>query len=205
MSFLDHSIVCIGTPNDFTQLTSFLVVVQKDWKGLQESTYISRAFSDQGVRIRLRKEARNPAKNTKRVHDEYKEEEEEELPRDYRDGALSHSVQPANGYIKNEPEVAGVSHHTPQQFKRMKRSYDEHTSGEYDHYNNEQQWRGSASSSYQQPYSNGASLSSSSSVPLAVGMPGASTTAYVSSMAPQMNGAAASYVPAQFGAQTGYN
>jgi hypothetical protein len=204
MSFLGHSIVCIGILYKFNLLTNFSVVVQKDWKGLQESTYISRAFSDQGVRIRLRKEARNPAKSAKRVHDEYKEEEEEELAHDYRDGALSHSVQPTNGYIKNEPEVAGPPQHTPQ-YKRVKRSYEEHTSGEYDHYNNEQQWRSSASSSYPQPYQNGASLSSSSSVPLAVGMPGASTTAYVSSMAPPMNGAAAAYVPAQYGAQTGYN
>ena len=37
---------------------SFNVVHQKDFKGLDESTYLSRAFSDQGVRLRLRKEPR---------------------------------------------------------------------------------------------------------------------------------------------------
>jgi hypothetical protein len=36
----------------------FDVVLQKDFRGLEESTYLSRAFSDQGVRLRLRKEPR---------------------------------------------------------------------------------------------------------------------------------------------------
>ena len=36
----------------------FKVVQQKDFRGLDESTYLSRAFSDQGVRLRLRKEPR---------------------------------------------------------------------------------------------------------------------------------------------------
>jgi len=36
----------------------FRVVMPKDFKGLEESTYLSRAFSDQGVRLRLRKEPR---------------------------------------------------------------------------------------------------------------------------------------------------
>jgi hypothetical protein len=36
----------------------FRVESQKDFKGLTESSYLSRAFSDQGVRLRLRKEAR---------------------------------------------------------------------------------------------------------------------------------------------------
>ncbi|KAF2460676.1 velvet factor-domain-containing protein [Lineolata rhizophorae] len=36
----------------------FKVVTQKHFKGLEESTYLSRAFSDQGVRLRLRKEPR---------------------------------------------------------------------------------------------------------------------------------------------------
>lgn len=38
--------------------TPFKVVQAKDFKGLDESTYLSRAFSDQGVRLRLRKEPR---------------------------------------------------------------------------------------------------------------------------------------------------
>ena len=42
------------------ELTSFAILVSqhKDWKGLDESTVLSRAFSDQGVRLRLRKEPR---------------------------------------------------------------------------------------------------------------------------------------------------
>lgn len=36
----------------------FRVVGQKEFKGLSESTHLSRAFSDQGVRLRLRKEPR---------------------------------------------------------------------------------------------------------------------------------------------------
>ncbi|CAG5141084.1 uncharacterized protein ALTATR162_LOCUS860 [Alternaria atra] len=41
----------------------FDVVLPKDFKGLEESTYLSRAFSDQGVRLRLRKEARGMMSN----------------------------------------------------------------------------------------------------------------------------------------------
>lgn len=41
----------------------FKVVLPKDFKGLDESTYLSRAFSDQGVRLRLRKEARGMMSN----------------------------------------------------------------------------------------------------------------------------------------------
>lgn len=41
----------------------FDVVLPKDFKGLEESTYLSRAFSDQGVRLRLRKEARGMMNN----------------------------------------------------------------------------------------------------------------------------------------------
>jgi len=36
----------------------FSVVLQKDFRGLEESTVLSRAFSEQGVRLRLRKEPR---------------------------------------------------------------------------------------------------------------------------------------------------
>lgn len=36
----------------------FKVLAAKDFQGLEESTYLSRAFSDQGVRLRLRKEPR---------------------------------------------------------------------------------------------------------------------------------------------------
>jgi hypothetical protein len=59
--------------NGFTYLASqtsdrFSVVLPKDFKGLEESTYLSRAFSDQGVRLRIRKESRGMA--AKRTYEE---------------------------------------------------------------------------------------------------------------------------------------
>ncbi|KAK8214016.1 velvet factor-domain-containing protein [Phyllosticta capitalensis] len=44
----------------------FRVVSQKEFRGLDESTYLSRAFSDQGVRLRLRKEPRHVMGSRKR-------------------------------------------------------------------------------------------------------------------------------------------
>ncbi|KAF1812239.1 hypothetical protein P152DRAFT_473950 [Eremomyces bilateralis CBS 781.70] len=44
----------------------FKVVTQKEFRGLDESTYLSRAFSDQGIRLRLRKEPRAFGRPTKR-------------------------------------------------------------------------------------------------------------------------------------------
>ncbi|OCL00241.1 uncharacterized protein K441DRAFT_96890 [Cenococcum geophilum 1.58] len=44
----------------------FRVLLPKDFKGMDESTYLSRAFSDQGVRLRLRKEPRAMMGGTKR-------------------------------------------------------------------------------------------------------------------------------------------
>jgi hypothetical protein len=40
----------------------FTVSLTKDYKGLNESTFLTRAFSDQGVRLRLRKEPRSKRK-----------------------------------------------------------------------------------------------------------------------------------------------
>jgi hypothetical protein len=45
---------CLGTIDS----DKFHVLTNKDFKGMEESTYLSRAFSDQGVRLRLRKEPR---------------------------------------------------------------------------------------------------------------------------------------------------
>jgi hypothetical protein len=59
--------------NQFVYLSSqtsdrFSVVLPKDFKGLEESTYLSRAFSDQGVRLRIRKESRGMS--AKRTYEE---------------------------------------------------------------------------------------------------------------------------------------
>ncbi|KAI1574821.1 Velvet domain containing protein [Pyrenophora tritici-repentis] len=47
----------------------FEVTASKDFKGLEESTHLSRSFSDQGVRLRLRKE-KGGMLSTKRRHDD---------------------------------------------------------------------------------------------------------------------------------------
>lgn len=48
----------------------FKVLAAKDFQGLEESTYLSRAFSDQGVRLRLRKEPRAFAGSKRSYHDD---------------------------------------------------------------------------------------------------------------------------------------
>ncbi|PVI00345.1 hypothetical protein DM02DRAFT_470293, partial [Periconia macrospinosa] len=56
----------------------FRVLPAKDFKGMEESTYLSRAFSDQGVRLRLRKEPRALMSGTKRSF--YQREEPTSTP-----------------------------------------------------------------------------------------------------------------------------
>lgn len=53
------------------------MVQQKDFKGLDESTYLSRAFSDQGVRLRLRKEPRSFNGNKKRTYETFSNQSSE--------------------------------------------------------------------------------------------------------------------------------
>ncbi|KAF1984185.1 hypothetical protein K402DRAFT_145701 [Aulographum hederae CBS 113979] len=67
----------VGTVQYLFDITTdpFNVVAAKDFRGLEESTYISRAFSDQGVRLKLRKEPRNFAGN-KRNYREMDDESE---------------------------------------------------------------------------------------------------------------------------------
>ncbi|EON69060.1 hypothetical protein W97_08373 [Coniosporium apollinis CBS 100218] len=47
---------------------TFNVVTSKDFKGMEESTHLSRSFSDQGVRLRLRKESRSVVGRSKRAY-----------------------------------------------------------------------------------------------------------------------------------------
>lgn len=49
--------VCLVPKVGWTFLTC-VVVQQKEWSGLPQSTSLSRSFADQGVRLRLRKEPR---------------------------------------------------------------------------------------------------------------------------------------------------
>ncbi|EKG13462.1 Velvet factor [Macrophomina phaseolina MS6] len=69
---LRFSLFDIHKPGDMYEFVTsiisekFRVVSQKDFHGMDESTYLSRAFSDQGVRLRLRKEPRHVMGGRKR-------------------------------------------------------------------------------------------------------------------------------------------
>jgi|TARA_R110002003_G_scaffold70_12_gene6408 hypothetical protein len=69
----------------------FEVSQAKDFKGLRESTYLSRAFSDQGVRLRLRKDTRG-AGSTKRSHQEEEHEDVNDAKRLQKGAPYSHSL-----------------------------------------------------------------------------------------------------------------
>jgi hypothetical protein len=71
----------------------FQVYPTKSWPGMNESTFLTRTFSDQGVRLRLRKEPRTLLKKRGPAHDDYH-------PRRYR---KSQSSQ------QNEKESAAES------------------------------------------------------------------------------------------------
>jgi Velvet factor len=61
------------------QSDPFPVLVGKAWPGMQESTPLTRSFSDQGVRLRLRKEPRSLLRKRGPAMDDYE-------PRHYRTG-----------------------------------------------------------------------------------------------------------------------
>jgi hypothetical protein len=68
-----------GTPCHAKKLTAiytnpFRVQAAKNYKGLNESTYLTRAFSDQGVRLRLRKEQRQSKRKADEVSPEPSED-----------------------------------------------------------------------------------------------------------------------------------
>jgi Velvet factor len=70
-------------------LTVSPVVLPKEFKGLAESTFLSRAFSDQGVRLRLRKEPRSVNRSKKRSFTEFTqdgntEDDDERSPKSAR-------------------------------------------------------------------------------------------------------------------------
>ncbi|KAG4442650.1 hypothetical protein IFR05_001835 [Cadophora sp. M221] len=65
---------------------SFPVHSTKNFPGMSESTFLTRSFSDQGVRLRLRKEPRTLLRKRGPAHDDYE-------PRHYRQG----NRQPSTG------------------------------------------------------------------------------------------------------------
>ncbi|KAI7876564.1 hypothetical protein K492DRAFT_172389 [Lichtheimia hyalospora FSU 10163] len=57
---------------------AFQVYSPKTFPGMSESTFLTRCFSDQGVRIRIRKETRTPSNHTKRRRTEEQDYEDNE-------------------------------------------------------------------------------------------------------------------------------
>lgn len=88
----DGYFVCIGATNS----AAFKSVASKDFKGLEESTSISRAFSDQGVRLRLRKEPKSMPKRKRER--EYSEEEP-------ADALAQHAPSTPSKRLKAESDV----------------------------------------------------------------------------------------------------
>lgn len=68
---------------------TFQVYSPKTFPGMSESTFLTRCFSDQGVRIRIRKETRTPSNHTKRRRTE--EQADEEHDERYRSSSASQS------------------------------------------------------------------------------------------------------------------
>ncbi|KAJ8654053.1 hypothetical protein O0I10_010264 [Lichtheimia ornata] len=68
---------------------AFQVYSPKTFPGMSESTFLTRCFSDQGVRIRIRKETRTPSNHTKRRRTE--EHEYEDNDDRYRSSTASQS------------------------------------------------------------------------------------------------------------------
>ncbi|KAG1086271.1 hypothetical protein G6F42_021058 [Rhizopus arrhizus] len=66
----------------------FQVYSPKSFPGMSESTFLTRSFSDQGVRIRIRKEPRSSSSSTsasgkrRKRNDEYESEEDDYSPQD---------------------------------------------------------------------------------------------------------------------------
>jgi velvet factor protein len=90
-----------------------LVVSQKDFKGLEESTYISRAFSDQGVRLRLRKEQRNASKRSFAEIDDNKGNDGEQMQHSHSQDSLQNEPGPAEaGPVQSlqEPDLYSLQH-----------------------------------------------------------------------------------------------
>lgn len=78
----------------------FPVLSTKNFQGMSESTFLTRSFSDQGVRLRLRKEPRTLLRKRGPAHDDYE-------PRHYRQGNRQSSTggerQPAAASESQDP------------------------------------------------------------------------------------------------------
>lgn len=81
------------------QSEAFTVHPSKSFPGMSESTFLTRSFSDQGVRLRLRKEPRTLLKRRGPASDDYQ-------PRQYR---TSHNRQQSHGRDRLGPESQDLS------------------------------------------------------------------------------------------------
>lgn len=113
----------------------FRVLLPKDFKGMDESTYLSRAFSDQGVRLRLRKEPRAMMGGTKR-----------QFPYAVADSSVPNTPLAArpNSNIDAYSYSDDLSQSPAKRYR---------PSGEPDNSNRKGQYPGHSSSSYQPSYS----------------------------------------------------
>jgi hypothetical protein len=105
----------------------FLVVQQKDFRGLEESTYLSRAFSDQGVRLRLRKEPRTYGAQ-KRGYNGYTRtsppQNDNSQTHHADGGAYGHEHHQQHRQDDDQYEYAHHEEESPRDMKRMKLSGD---------------------------------------------------------------------------------
>ncbi|KAE9986483.1 hypothetical protein EG327_004296 [Venturia inaequalis] len=108
-------------------------VQSKDFRGLDESTYLSRAFSDQGVRLRLRKEPRTQHGGLKRPNSNYNglsvspgrhhqeagyedDDYASQQPNSKRHRALSNTQRPHDySYSQHQPVRTPENSHFPPQ------------------------------------------------------------------------------------------
>lgn len=85
-----NEVHCLAT----TTSAKFKVVLAKEFRGMDESTYLSRAFADQGVRLRLRKEARA----VKRSYSTFDNQEDTSSPKRQRQEVQITPYPPVTNY-----------------------------------------------------------------------------------------------------------
>jgi hypothetical protein len=117
-----------------TYSAQFKVVQHKDFKGLEESTFLSRAFSDQGVRLRLRKEPRtNMGASKKRSFTDYQEDSQDsgpvEMSRDLSGGhphGHQQQHQQQQHQASHQPPPSHPSHQAQHQQPQQQQQQQQH-------------------------------------------------------------------------------
>jgi len=83
------------------QSDRFTVYPQKNFPGMSESTFLTRSFSDQGVRLRLRKEPRTLLRKRGPASDDYQ-------PRQYRNSHNRQQSQSREQHVIEPPNPTGT-------------------------------------------------------------------------------------------------